>query len=87
MDWEAEGLLEGCTDDAARAARRALLDRLHDDGVSAEELRRAVEEQRLALLPVDRLLSSEARYTAREIAERAGVDLAFLAARDRKSAV
>jgi adenylate cyclase len=75
MDWEAEGLLEGCGDDAARAARRALLDKLHRDGVPLDELRRAVAEQRLALLPVDRLLSSEARYTAREIAERSGLDL------------
>jgi len=75
MDWEAEGLLEGCADDAARAARRALLDKLHADGVSLEELRHAVEEQRLALLPVDRLLSSEGRYTAREIAAESGLDL------------
>jgi adenylate cyclase len=75
MDWEAQGLLEGCADDAARAARRALLNKLHADGVSLEELRRAVDEQRLALLPVDRLLSSEGRYTAREIAQETGVDL------------
>ena len=39
MDWEAEGLLEGLTDDAARDARRALLDKLHADGVPVEELR------------------------------------------------
>lgn len=75
MDWEAEGLLDGCADDAAGDARRALLDKLHGDGVPLDELRRAVAEQRLALLPVDRLLSSEARYTAREIAERSGLDL------------
>jgi adenylate cyclase len=75
MDWEAEGLLDGCADEAARDARRALLDKLHGDGVPLDELRRAVAEQRLALLPVDRLLSSEARYTAREIAERSGLDL------------
>lgn len=75
MDWEAEGLLEGCADDAAREARRALLDKLHRDGASLEELRRAVDEQRLALLPVERLLSSEPRYTAREIAREAGLDL------------
>jgi adenylate cyclase len=75
MDWEAEGLLEGLTDDAAREARRALLDKLHADGVPVDQLRQAVEEQRLALLPVDRLLASEARYTPREIAEQSGVDL------------
>jgi adenylate cyclase len=73
MDWDAEGLLEG--DDEARAARRKLLDKLHAEGVPLDDLRRAVAEQRLALLPVDRLLSSEARYTAREIAERTGLEL------------
>ncbi len=77
MDWAAEGLLDSCADEAARDARRALLDKLHADGVPVEELRRAVAEERLALLPVDRLLTSEARYTAREIAEKSGLDLDF----------
>jgi adenylate cyclase len=75
MDWDAAGLLEGCEDDAARAARRKLLDKLHGEGVPLDDLRRAVAEQRLALLPVDRLLSSEAEYTAREVAEQSGLDL------------
>jgi adenylate cyclase len=83
MDWEAEGLLEDCVDEDARAARRALLDRLHDDGVPVDDLRRAVAEQRLALLPVDRLFSSEARYTAREIAEKAGLDLDWFRTQQR----
>jgi adenylate cyclase len=83
MDWEAEGLLDSCVDDDARAARRALLDRLHDDGVPLEDLRRAVEEQRLALLPVERLLASEARYSAREIADKSGLDLDFFQAQRR----
>ena len=77
MDWAAEGLLDSCADEAARDARRALLDKLHADGVPVEELRRAVAEERLALLPVDRLLTSEARYTARDIAEQSGLDLDF----------
>ncbi len=83
MDWEAEGLLEGLTDDAARDARRALLDKLHDDGVPVEELRQAVAEQRLALLPVERLLGSEARYTARDIADQSGLDLDWFQAQRR----
>jgi adenylate cyclase len=83
MDWEAEGLLEGLVDDDASAARRALLDKLHAEGVPLEELRRAVAEQRLALIPVDRLLSSEARYTAREIAEQSGLDLDWFQAQRR----
>jgi adenylate cyclase len=83
MDWEAEGLLEDCASDEARAARRALLDRLHGEGVSVEDLRHAVEDQRLALLPVERQLSSEARYSAREIAEKSGLDLDFFQTQQR----
>jgi adenylate cyclase len=77
MDWDAEGLLDGCADEDARASRRALLDKLHGDGVPLDELRRAVAEDRLALLPVERLLQSESLYTAREIAEEAGLELEF----------
>ncbi len=82
MDWEAEGLLEGCAGDAARA-RRALLDKLHDDGVGLDELRRAVAEDRLALLPVERLLAADVRYSARDIAEETGLDLDFFLAQRR----
>jgi adenylate cyclase len=77
VDWKAEGLLEGIDDERAREARRALLDELHADGVPLDELRRACAEDRLALLPVERLLSSEARYSAREITEQTGLDLDF----------
>jgi adenylate cyclase len=83
MDWDGEGLLEDCTSDAARAARRELLDRLHGDGFSVEDLRRAVAERRLALLPVERLLTAESRYSAREIAEKSGLDLEFFQAQRR----
>jgi adenylate cyclase len=83
MDWAAEGLLDDCTDDRAREARRALLDKLHADGVPLEELRQAAAESRLALLPVERLLTSEARYTPREIAEETGLDLEFFQAQRR----
>src|SRR3954466_548619 len=51
--------------------------------MSVEELRRVVAEDKLVLAPVSRALSSEARYTAREIADQAGVDLGFLAASRR----
>ena len=83
VDWEAEGLLEGLEDDAARAARRRLLDELHATGMDLEELRRTVAEDKLVLAPVAHALSSEARYTAREIAEQAGVELEFLTASRR----
>jgi adenylate cyclase len=79
VDWEAEGMLEGL-DAEARAAREKLLDELLDDGVELEELRTAVAEDRLALLPVERLLSgSDERLTLADAAERADVDKDFLA--------
>src|SRR5687767_10012865 len=83
MDWDAEGLCEGLEDDRARAARRRLLDELHEQGRSVQELRRVVEEDKVVLAPVARALSSEARYTAREVAEQTGIDLAFLSASRR----
>ena len=79
MDWEAEGLLDGLEDEHSRAARRELLDELHADGVSVQELREACAEDRLVLLPVERLLAGVPRYTAREIAEQAGLSLELLA--------
>jgi adenylate cyclase len=83
MDWDREGLLEGLENDAARDARRRLLDELHADGLDVEALRRVVAEDKLVLAPVAQALSSEARYTAREIAERADVTLEFLTASRR----
>ena len=72
MDWAAEGLLDGLDDDA-RDARVRLLDALHADGVSLEELRAAVAEDRLVLVPIERALLRPARYTLAELAERAGL--------------
>jgi adenylate cyclase len=83
MDWEAEGLLAGVEDEAGRAARIALLDELHAAGATLEELRQACREDRLALLPVERLLAPEARYTAREIAQESGLDLDYFLAHRR----
>jgi adenylate cyclase len=85
MDWDAEGLLDGIEDADARAARRALLDELRAAGVGVGELRAAVAEDRLVLLPVERLLTPEQRYTAREIAEATGVELDFFQASRRAS--
>jgi adenylate cyclase len=75
VDFEAEGLLEGLEDEKAREARLDLLRQLHDDGVSVEDLKRAVAEERLAMLPVERVVGGECEYTQREIAERAGVPI------------
>ncbi len=53
-----------------RAARERLLERLADEGYSLEDLKAAVEEDRLALLLVERVLGG--RYTAQELEERTG---------------
>jgi adenylate cyclase len=78
IDFEAEGLLEGFTGEA-REARLALLEELAEEGVSLEELRRAVEENRLVLMPVERVFEEGSeRYTAEEIAVGAGIEHGFL---------
>jgi adenylate cyclase len=76
IDFEAEGLLEGL-DGEARAARCDLLEQLAADGATLDELKQAVAEDRLALLPVERVLAGEGRYSARELAELAGLDEDF----------
>jgi adenylate cyclase len=79
VDFEGEGLLDGVEGEEARDARRQLLERLLDDGFELDELRRAAAEDRLALLPVERILGGGSeRYTAAEVAERAEVPLDFL---------
>jgi len=78
IDFEAEGLLDG-VEGKARDARRELLEELEADGVSREELHKAVEEDRLAMLPVERIYEEEGRrYTAAEIAEESGLEVEFL---------
>jgi adenylate cyclase len=73
IDFETEGLLGNLTG-KAREARLALLNELVDEGVSLEELKRAVEENRLVLLPVERVFDSGTQhYTGRQIAELAGL--------------
>ncbi len=78
IDFEAEGLLDGLEGEA-REARLALLNELVDDGIPLDELKRAVKESRLVLLPVERVFDSgEKHYSAAEIAEGAGIELEFL---------
>lgn len=72
IDFEAEGLLEEL-EGGERESRLKLLERLVADGTSLEELHLAVEEGRLAVLPVERLLVGEPRFTIEEVAERSGV--------------
>lgn len=78
IDFEREGLLEGCATDEARSARRRLLERLTGEGVTLDDLRQAVQEDRLALLPAERALTGDGRYTISEVADRAGVELDLL---------
>jgi adenylate cyclase len=78
IDFAAEGLLDDL-DGEAREARLALLERLSAEGFSQEELRDAVAAGRLMLLPVERALAGDgARYSAREVAKRSGLDLELL---------
>ncbi|MDQ2939193.1 MAG: adenylate/guanylate cyclase domain-containing protein [Actinomycetota bacterium] len=75
IDFEAEGMLEGLEGEA-REARLALLQELTDDGVPLEELKQAVAEDRLALLPVERVLRGEGeRYTIEQVVEGSGVPI------------
>jgi adenylate cyclase len=75
MDFAATGLLDGLEGEE-RAAREKLLARLVADGFGIEELEAAVAEDRLALLPVERVLGG--RYTAAEIERRTGLPAALL---------
>lgn len=81
-DFEAEGLLEGL-DGRAREGRLRLLDSLFDSGIDLDELKQAVADDRLVILPAEHWLSGESRYTAREIAEEVGVPLEFFLATRR----
>ena len=77
-DYEAEGLLEGLRG-REREARLALLRELHEQrDVPLEELRRAVQEDRLVFLPAELMLGGPAKYTGEEVAERVGLDLDLL---------
>jgi adenylate cyclase len=72
VDFEAEGLLDG-VEGADRGARRELLELLIAEGATLTELRQAVAEDRLAVLPVERVLAGEGKYTLEELAETSGI--------------
>src|SRR4051812_26821585 len=86
VDFAAEGLLDRLEGEQ-RAARERLLRRLHDDGVPLEDLRAAVEEQRLLLLPAERLIGGEPRFTMREVADKTGLTIDFLQALRRANGI
>lgn len=73
IDFGAEGLLNGL-DGAARAQRLELLERLIDQGYSVDDLKRVGD---VALLPAESAVGGPLVYTAREIAEKTGLDAEF----------
>lgn len=78
-EHDIDELLAGLEGDE-REARRALCQELRDDGVTFEELREAIDEGRLALLPIERALEPPGeRYSFEELAEQAEIERAFLA--------
>jgi adenylate cyclase len=79
VDWDKEGLLEGLEGDD-RDARIDLLEQLHDAGVELDELKTAVEEERLALLPVEQVIGGDNEMTPKQVADEAGIDVDVLRA-------
>jgi adenylate cyclase len=77
MDFEADGLLDGL-EGKERESRLALLEELSAEGVPDAELRKAVAEDRLALLPVERVLGGDSTLTADEVAEAVDVPVDYL---------
>ena len=76
-EFEAEGLLDGL-DPREREARLDLLRQLAGAGVSTGDMRRAVEQDRLAMLPIELVFTRECRYTLREALEASELDEAFI---------
>ena len=74
MSGDFDDLLEGLEGDAREARRRLIAD-LVEDGCPEDDIRQAVAEDRLALLPVDRVLAREATLSLGDVAERTGVPL------------
>ena len=77
-DWAAEGLLDGLDTEEERAARRELLEHLLADGCSIDDLKRAVADDRLALLPMERLLLQDRVYDFNKAAELTGLSVDYL---------
>jgi adenylate cyclase len=77
IDFEAEGLLDGLAGEQ-REERLALLAQLAGEGVALSDLRRATAQGTIMLLPSDRVIGGSERFTAREVAERTGIDEEFL---------
>jgi adenylate cyclase len=76
---ERAGLLDGIEEEALREERVKLVRHLLGEGFELEELQEAARLGRLTLLPMDRIFQRDsARYTAVEIAEKAGLPLELI---------
>lgn len=76
FDYEDAGLLADVHGEDGRAARIRLLDYLIDEElVDPTEIVQAHEEQRLFLLPIERALGGTPKFTAAQVAEKAGIDV------------
>lgn len=76
-ELEREGLLEGL-EGGDREARLDLLRQLQGAGVGLDTMKKAAEENRLALLPVELVFSGDLRYTVGETLEQSGLSPEFL---------
>lgn len=77
VDFAAEGLLDGL-EGPDRAARERLLQALIDDGATLDELRAAVVDGTLFMLPSERAVGGRNRYSLDEIVAESGLDRDFL---------
>jgi adenylate cyclase len=78
VDFEREGLLSGLSSEGDRAARLDLLERLAAQGFSLADLKRAASEDRLALLPLDRLFEDR-RHSLAAVARETGLTEGYIA--------
>jgi len=76
--WDDPRLYEDLGESGDRVARRELLKRLCEAGVSREQLLKAVKEERIAALPAELALGGETPYTLTHVARQASLDPAFL---------
>lgn len=85
-DLIAAGLLEGL-DGSARDERLELLEWLFGEGFTLEDVVVAHANETLVLMASERAIGGHSRYTEAEVAERSGVDPAFLRALERANGI
>lgn len=76
--FEREGLLGG-VEGSEREARLDLLHQLAEAGVTLDELKRAVAQDRLAMLPIERVFTGDLTVTLSEFCEQTGLSSDFVA--------